>query len=124
MGYLIFMAPAILLGLWASHRVRTTFNAASRQPAPMTGYQAARTILDSSGLHNVQVEMVGGHLSDHYDPRNRVLRLSQPVYASNSMAAVGVAAHEAGHALQHAKKLHPVGHPQSCGSRGELRQRN
>lgn len=100
--YLIFALPALLLGLWAQMRVRSAFGKYSRVRAAsgMTGAQAARRILDANGLQDVMVERVGGMLSDHYDPRSKTLRLSEQVYATPSLAAVGVAAHEAGHALQ------------------------
>jgi Zn-dependent membrane protease YugP len=77
-------------------------------PAPLSGAAAARHILDSAGLNGVDIEQVPGHLSDHYDPRTRVLRLSPEVYASRSLAAVGIAAHEAGHAIQHAVNYAPL----------------
>lgn len=105
---LIFVSPALLLGLWAQARVRSTFAEASRVRAPLSGAAAARHVLDSAGLHNVGIEQVQGHLSDHYDPRHKVLRLSPQVYQANSMAAVGVATHEAGHALQDATKYAPL----------------
>jgi Zn-dependent membrane protease YugP len=100
--YLLFALPALLLGLWAQYRVRSAFGKYSkvRAASGMTGAQAARRILDANGLQNVMVERVNGMLSDHYDPRSKVLRLSDAVYAEPSLAAVGVAAHEAGHALQ------------------------
>ncbi|MDA0253484.1 MAG: zinc metallopeptidase [Planctomycetota bacterium] len=100
--YLIWVAPAILLAMWAQWKVRSTFAAAAREPAPLSGAAAARPILDSAGAVDVAIEPVGGHLTDHYDPRTKVLRLSQDVYGSRSLAAVGIAAHEAGHALQDA----------------------
>jgi Zn-dependent membrane protease YugP len=100
--YWIMLAPALLLGLWAQMRVRSTFARASEVPAPLSGAAAARHVLDSAGLHNVAIEPVAGHMTDHYDPRAKVLRLSEPVYDHRTMAAVGVAAHEAGHALQDA----------------------
>jgi Zn-dependent membrane protease YugP len=100
--YWIMLAPALLLGLWAQMRVKSTFARASQVPAPLTGAAAARHVLDSAGLQSVQIEPVAGSLTDHYDPREKVLRLSEQVYGSRSMAAVGVAAHEAGHALQDA----------------------
>ena len=75
----------------------------------MTGAEVARRILDSNGLYDVAVERIHGHLTDHYDPRQRVLRLSQAVYGGTSVAALGVAAHEAGHALQHANNYVPLG---------------
>ncbi len=106
--YLLFLAPAILLGLWAQARVKSAFAEASRVRARMTGAQAARMVLDSAGLNNVAIEPIQGHLTDHYDPRHKVLRLSPQVYQNASMAAVGVAAHEAGHALQDAKHYAPL----------------
>lgn len=104
--YLLFAIPPLLLGLWAQFRVQSAFRQYSkvRTANGMTGAQAARAILDANGLHNVAVERVGGMLSDHYDPSHKVLRLSEAVYGTPSVAAVGVAAHEAGHALQ--DKLH------------------
>lgn len=98
--YWLMLAPALLLGLWAQARVRSTFARAEQEPAPMSGAAAARYVLDSAGLQNVAIEPVEGFLSDHYDPRAKVLRLSPQVYQNRSMAAVGVAAHEAGHAIQ------------------------
>jgi Zn-dependent membrane protease YugP len=89
--------------MWAQWRVQSSFAAAAREPAPLSGAAAARHILDSAGASDVQIEAVPGHLTDHYDPSSRVLRLSQDVYGSRSLAAVGIAAHEAGHALQHAE---------------------
>jgi Zn-dependent membrane protease YugP len=106
--YLLFLAPAVLLGLWAQARVRSAYAAAEQVPAPMSGAAAARYVLDSAGLQNVAIEPVQGFLSDHYDPREKVLRLSPHVYQARSMAAVGIAAHEAGHALQDAKRYAPL----------------
>lgn len=100
--YWLMLAPALLLGLWAQTRVRSAFARAQQEPAPMTGAAAARYVLDSAGLHNVEIEPVQGFMTDHYDPRSKVLRLSPDVYQNRTMAAVGVAAHEAGHALQDA----------------------
>lgn len=99
----IYILPAIIVAMWAQGRVSAAFGEASRirARAGLTGAQVARAILDRAGLHDVPVERVPGQLTDHYDPRARVLRLSQPVYDSASLAALGVAAHEAGHALQH-----------------------
>jgi Zn-dependent membrane protease YugP len=77
-------------------------------PAPLSGAAAARHILDAAGLGNVGIEMVPGHLSDHYDPRDKVLRLSEEVYQSRTLAAVGIAGHEAGHALQDARQYAPL----------------
>jgi Zn-dependent membrane protease YugP len=100
--YFIFALPALLLSLWAQMRVRSAFAKYSRvrSATGMTGAQAARRILDANGLQSVMVERVGGMLSDHYDPRSKILRLSDEVYGTPSLAAVGVAAHESGHALQ------------------------
>jgi Zn-dependent membrane protease YugP len=106
--YLLMIAPALLLMLWAQMRVKSTFAAAQEVPTSLSGAAAARHILDSAGLVNVAIEQVPGHLSDHYDPRGKVLRLSQDVYGSRSAAAVGIAAHEAGHALQDAKGYAPL----------------
>jgi Zn-dependent membrane protease YugP len=106
--YLLFLAPALLMGLWAQARVRSAYAAAEQVPAPMSGAAAARYVLDSAGLQNVAIEPVQGFLSDHYDPREKVLRLSPHVYQARSMAAVGIAAHEAGHALQDAKRYAPL----------------
>lgn len=106
--YLMWMAPALLLALWAQWKVRGTYAAAQQVPARLSGAAAARHILDAAGLHDVAIEPIAGELSDHYDPRDKVLRLSQGVYGSNSAAAVGIAAHEAGHALQDAHKYAPL----------------
>jgi uncharacterized protein len=106
--YFVILAPALLLGLWAQARVRSAFAEAERIRAPLSGAAAARHVLDSAGLHNVAIEPVQGFLSDHYDPRHKVLRLSPHVYQEHSMAAVGIAAHEAGHALQDAKRYAPL----------------
>ncbi|MEQ8790045.1 MAG: zinc metallopeptidase [Pirellulaceae bacterium] len=106
--YLLFIAPAILLGMWAQARVRSTFSQASRIQVNMSGAQAARRVLDSAGLSNVGIEPVQGFLSDHYDPRHKVLRLSPDVYRGATMAAVGIAAHEAGHAIQDAQHYAPL----------------
>lgn len=106
--YFVYLAPAILLALWAQMRVRSAYAVAQQVPAPMTGAEAARRVLDAGGLYNVAIEPVPGELTDHYDPRDKVLRLSSGVYASRSMAAVGIAAHEAGHALQDARHYAPL----------------
>ena len=107
-GLLIFIAPALILGLWAQYRVKSTYNSAARVPASLSGAAAARHILNSAGLYDVDIEQVPGHLSDHYDPRSRVLRLSPDVYHGASQASVGIAAHEAGHAIQHARNYAPL----------------
>jgi hypothetical protein len=100
--YLLFAMPALILGLWAQFKVKGAFNRYSqvRSARGLSGAEVARRVLDFNGLYNVQVEQVGGFLSDHYDPRHKTLRLSPDVYGSNSLAAAGVAAHEAGHAIQ------------------------
>ena len=107
--YFVWIAPAMLLAMWAQWKVKSTFAAASREPAPLSGAAAARHILDSAGATDVVIEPVDGHLTDHYDPRGKVLRLSQEVYSSRSLAAVGIAAHEAGHALQDAQNYSLMG---------------
>jgi uncharacterized protein len=106
--YFLFIAPAVLLGMWAQLRIRITYARAQQMAAPLSGAAAARHILDSAGLNNVQIEEIPGHLSDHYDPRDKVLRLSPEVYESRTLAAVGIAAHEAGHALQDAYAYAPL----------------
>ena len=106
--YLAFFAPAMLLMMWVQHRVTSAYNNGMRVPAPLSGAAAARHILDTSGLHEVAVAQTHGRLSDHYDPRHKVLRLSQEVYGTRSAAAVGIAAHEAGHALQDATRYAPL----------------
>lgn len=108
--YLILIGPAMLLALFAQVRVKGAMAKYSRVPAGSgtTGAQAAREILDASGLDHVRVERVGGFLSDHYDPRTRVLRLSPDIHDGRSVAALGVAAHEAGHALQHREGYTPL----------------
>jgi uncharacterized protein len=108
--YLLFTLPALALGLWAQYRVKSTFNEYStvRSMRGITGAQAARMLLDRAGLGHVDVEHSGGLLSDHYDPSAKVLRLSDGVFNSNSVAALGVAAHEAGHALQDQQNYAPL----------------
>jgi Zn-dependent membrane protease YugP len=106
--YFLIIAPAVLLGLWAQFRIKSTYAAASQAPASLSGAAAARHILDSAGLQEVDIEQVPGHLTDHYDPRRKILGLSAEVYQMNSMAAVGIAAHEAGHAIQDAQRYAPL----------------
>jgi Zn-dependent membrane protease YugP len=103
--YLLFSLPALLLGLWAQYKVKSAFERYSkiRSFTGLTGAEVARRMLNNFGLSNVQVEETQGFLSDHYDPTSRTLRLSPTVYRSNSLAAAGVAAHESGHAVQHAQ---------------------
>lgn len=99
----VLIIPAFFLSLWAQFRVKGTFNKWSevRTSTGLTGYEAARRMLDRNGLHDVPIEPVPGALSDHYDPVHRVVRLSEPVYYESSIAAVSVACHEVGHAIQH-----------------------
>lgn len=99
----LMLVPALIISLWAQYKVSSTFDRYStvRSKKGYTGAQAARIILDSAGLYNISIELIRGKLSDHYDPTQRVLRLSEDVYKSNSVAALGVAAHEVGHAIQH-----------------------
>jgi len=101
--YWIFALPGLLLGLWAQFKLHSTYGKYIQVPTQsgLTGAEAARRILDRAGLRNVPVEMVEGRLSDHYDPTKRALFLSPENFQGRSIAAVGVAAHEAGHALQH-----------------------
>lgn len=106
----LLLIPAVIMGIWAQAKVKSAFAKYSkiRAASGMTGAQAARHLLDRAGLSDVAIEPVAGKLSDHYDPRTRVLRLSESVYGSPSLAALGVAAHEAGHALQDRDKYWPM----------------
>jgi Zn-dependent membrane protease YugP len=106
--YLLIIAPALLLGMWAQFRVRSTYAAAQRVPSRLSGAAAAQYILQSAGIGEVGIEQIGGQLSDHYDPRGKVLRLSHDVYHGRTLAAVGIAAHEAGHAIQDARNYAPL----------------
>jgi Zn-dependent membrane protease YugP len=106
--YFLFVAPAMLLAFWAQMKVHSTYQRAMQEPAPLSGAAAARLILDQGGLHDIPIEEVPGELSDHYDPRTRVVRLSSAVYHTPSLGAVGIAAHEVGHALQHAHNYAPL----------------
>ncbi len=110
MYYLFVIVPILLLIFIVNARVNMIYNKYSgeRNSRGMTGAEAARRILDMEGLRNVRIEKIGGHLTDHFDPRANVLRLSAKNYDEDSIAAVGVAAHEAGHAIQHARKYVPV----------------
>lgn len=110
MYWYILVLPAFLLALWAQMRVKTTFNKYSRVMS-VRGQSAAavaRQILDDNGLGYVQVDRIGGNLTDNYDPRINVVHLSQTVYDSSSIAAIGVAAHEVGHAIQHSTEYGPL----------------
>lgn len=106
----VFLVPALLLAVYAQWKVRSTFQRFSRVPtaAGRTGAEVAAELLRRRGVRDVRIEPVGGMLADHYDPRTRTLRLSPDVYGGDSVAAVGVAAHECGHALQHAERYTPL----------------
>ncbi len=107
--YFILVLPAVIFAFWAQSNVQSTFNKYSKINVPgMTGYDSARAILDANGLTHVRVERVAGNLTDHFDPKANVIRLSDSVYGANTAAAVGVAAHEAGHAVQHAVGYTPI----------------
>jgi hypothetical protein len=108
--YFLFVIPALLLSLWASFRTKSAFNKYSkvRTLRGLTGAQAAQILLDRAGIHDVRIVPTHGTLSDHYSPLNKTLALSEPVYGSTSVAAVGVACHEAGHAIQHAAAYKPL----------------
>ncbi|GKU24807.1 neutral zinc metallopeptidase [Clostridium folliculivorans] len=106
----LLLVPAMLISIYAQSKISSTFNKYSKVKSynGYTGAQVARIILDDSGLHNVPIELVSGKLSDHYDPRQKVLRLSQDVYYNSSVASIGVAAHEVGHAIQHKNSYAPL----------------
>lgn len=108
--YLLFIAPGLALSLWASMRVKSTFNRYSkvRSMRGLTGAQAAQELLRGAGITDVTIVRSQGMLSDHYNPINKTLALSDPVYDSDSVAAIGVATHEAGHAIQHATHYAPL----------------
>lgn len=108
--YFVYIIIPLIISIWASMKVKITFSKYS-QIANRKGYTAAQVaerILQSAGVYNVRIERVPGDLTDHFDPRDNVLRLSDSVYSSNSVAALGVAAHEAGHAIQHAQGYMPI----------------
>lgn len=107
---MIILIPAMIFALFAQSKVKSAFNRYSkvRNMKNLTGAEAARRMLDYNGLHDVQINAIRGSLTDHYDPRRRVLNLSQTVYGVNSVAAVSVACHEAGHAIQHAQGYAPL----------------
>lgn len=106
--YILLIIPAIIIALWAQIRVKTTFSKYSKISCNASGADAARRVLESNGVYNVKIERVSGELTDHYDPKTNTIRLSETVFAVNSIAAVGVAAHEAGHAVQYAKGYTPI----------------
>ncbi|KLU61022.1 putative neutral zinc metallopeptidase [Peptococcaceae bacterium CEB3] len=107
---MVLLIPAILLSIYAQAKISSAYGKYSeiRARSGLSGAQVARAILGGNGLYDVRVEAVAGRLSDHYDPRTKVVSLSQDVYSSNSLAAVAVAAHETGHALQHARGYFPL----------------
>jgi uncharacterized protein len=106
--YFVIVAPAIALMLYAQYRVKSAYAAGMQIPAKLSGAAAARYILDQAGCQDVAIEEIAGSLSDHYDPRERVLRLSTNIYRGRSATSVGIAAHESGHALQHAMHYAPL----------------
>jgi len=108
--FLYLVLPTMLLAMWAQFRVSSTFKKYSKDRTykGVTGAEAAREVLRSAGIHDVKIEKVHGHLTDHFDPRTNVIRLSESVYDAKTIAAVGVAAHEAGHAIQYAVHYAPI----------------
>ncbi|MBQ2725965.1 MAG: zinc metallopeptidase [Clostridia bacterium] len=108
--YLVYVLPALIFSLWASYNVKSTFAKYTRVASDrgMTGYDAARLILDANGLSHVQIGRIAGDMTDHFDPKDNIIRLSDTVYDVRSAAAVGVAAHEAGHAVQYAVGYSPM----------------
>ena len=106
--YILLVLPAILISLWAQIKVKSTFSKFSKSSAPLSGAQAAQKVLEANGVYGVKIEPAKGNLTDHYDPRTNTIRLSETVYSVQSIAAVGVAAHEAGHAVQYAKGYSPI----------------
>ncbi len=109
-GYLIFVLPAFILAIWAQSRVRSAYEKYSQvySKTGQPGYIVAASLLRDAGLEDVRIEKASGHLTDHYDPRTKVLRLSAGVYESSSVAALGIAAHEVGHAVQHGVGYSPL----------------
>lgn len=108
--YIILVIPALILAAWAQFKVKSTYNKFSKieNSRRITGAYAAQVILTYYGISDVRIEQVSGKLTDHYDPKSKVIRLSQGVYGSTSIAAVGIACHEAGHAAQHAEDYMPI----------------
>ena len=108
--YFIILAPGLLLAAWAQYRVASAFREGSqyRSRGGISGAQAAAQVMEAEGVHGVSIEPVPGELTDHYDPSHKVLRLSEPVYGGRSLASLGVAAHEAGHAIQDAHRYSPL----------------
>lgn len=108
--YIVYVLPAVIFAMWASANVNGTFKkyAKIHSRRGITGAEAARRVLDSKGLTNVRIERASGNLTDHYDPKTNVIRLSDSVYSDTSEAAIGVACHEAGHAMQYAESYAPI----------------
>lgn len=108
--YLVLVLPCVLLSLWASSNVNSTFKKYSTQYSirRLTGAEAAQRVLSANGVRGVRIERVSGNLTDHYDPKTNVIRLSDSVYGNTSTAAIGVACHEAGHAVQYAENYAPI----------------
>lgn len=108
--YIVLVLPAVIFSMICSAKVNSSFRKYSgvRCSSGLTGAEAARRVLEANGVYNVAIETVAGKLSDHYDPRDRTIRLSGEVYSSTSVAAIGVACHEAGHAVQHAENYGPL----------------
>jgi Zn-dependent membrane protease YugP len=108
--YFYFVVPALILSLWAQFKVKSAFSRYSQVMCSknITGAGAARLLMQANGISDVSIESVDGSLTDHYDPGRHVLRLSRPVYGERSVAAIGVAAHETGHAIQHARGYGPL----------------
>ena len=108
--YIVLVLPAVLLSMWASSNVKNTYARYSKvlNARGITGAEAARRVLDANGLRSLPIEMIDGELTDHYDPKANVIRLSAGVYGGRSIAAVGVACHEVGHAIQHSVDYAPV----------------
>jgi len=108
--YVVFVIPAIIFAVYAQIQVMSSFKKYSKvySQRRITGYEAARRVLDSNGLYHVKIEKVRGELTDHYDPRTNVIRLSEAVHDSTSVGAIGVACHEVGHAIQYAQNYAPI----------------
>lgn len=108
--YLILVLPAVLFAMWASAKVNSTYKKYENvyNSKGITGAQAARMVLDQNGLTDVKIERISGNLTDHFDPKSNVIRLSEGVYSSTSTASVGIACHEVGHAIQHAEGYTPI----------------
>lgn len=106
--YLYLVVPAIIIAIWSQIKVKTTFSKYSAYRTDISGADAARKVLEASGVYGVKIERVSGNLTDHYDPKTNVIRLSDSVYSSYNVSAVGVAAHEAGHAVQYANGYMPI----------------